>query len=86
MRGILLSNGALFVLCDNITVRVSPSGKCGISPVSYQVLEWELRTEPPHTWDYVSEAYIRSMDGGVYDKIMEIVTQTRKTLGLSEDE
>ena len=86
MKGILILRGALFVLCDNITVRVSPSGKCGISPVSYQVLEWELRTEPPHTWDYVSEEYIRSMDGGVYDKIMEVVTQTRKTLGLSEDE
>ena len=86
MRGILLSHGVLFVECGLITVKVSKSGKCGVSPIMFGTLEWDLRTEPPNTWDYVSEAYIRSLDGGVYDKIMEVVTQTRKTLGLSEDE
>lgn len=86
MRGILLSNGALFVECGVITVRVSSSGECDVSPILFQTLEWDLGKEPPSTWEYVSEEYIRSMDGGVYDKIMEVVTQTRKTLDLSEDE
>ena len=80
MRGILLSHGALFVECDMLTVRVLPSGECGVSPILFGTLEWDLGKEPPDTWQYVSEGEIRAMEGGVYEKILAVVQNARDLL------
>ena len=69
MKGIRLSHGAVFVTDGVHTVRLLPSGECGVSPVLYGSLEWELRCEPPHTWDYISEWEIDDLPDGGGEKI-----------------
>ena len=85
MKGIRLSHGAVFVSDGLFTVRLLPTGECEPSHVLLQSLEWELRTEPPHTWDYMTEAEIRALPGGGYEKICAVlekmygVTETKKS-------
>ena len=81
MRGIQIHGGALFVEHEGVTVRVSPSGKCGVSPILYMVMEWETRTMPPDQWDYLTESNIRAIENGVYDKILAIVQKVRRSHG-----
>ncbi|MBQ8447674.1 MAG: hypothetical protein IJX27_01930 [Clostridia bacterium] len=81
MKGIRLSHGVIFVTDGLHTVRLLPSGECGTSPVLYSVLEWELRTEPPHTWDYVYERELESLPGGGYEKICAAFERIYKTEG-----
>jgi hypothetical protein len=69
MKGIRLSHGAVFVTDGEFTVRLLPSGECGASPILYGSLEWSLRTEPPHTWDYISEWEIDNLPDGGGEKI-----------------
>lgn len=69
MKGIRLSHGAVFVTDGVHTVRLLPSGECGTSPVLYGALEWELRCEPPHTWDYIGEWEIQNLPDGGGEKI-----------------
>ena len=71
MRGIRLSHGVSFIEHQDMTYRVLPSGVCEASPILLSVLEWDLRTEPPHTWDYLTDGDIRAMEGGIYEKILE---------------
>ena len=72
MKGIRLSHGAIFVTDGTHTVRLLPSGKCTVSPISYATLEWDLRTEPPESWDYVLEGELRSLPNGAYEKILAV--------------
>ena len=69
MKGIKISHGAIFVYDGLFTVRLSKNGECGSSPISYPVLEWDLRTEHPSTWEYLTERDIRGLPDGGYDKI-----------------
>ena len=80
MKGIRLSNGAIFVSDGLITVKLSKDGECGASPIAYEVLEWDLRTESPDKWEYVSEAELRALDDGGYDKICATIKYIRNTL------
>ena len=77
MKGIQIIGGAAFVECDGVTVRIL-NGKCEISPVLLPSLEWELRTEPPHTWDYLCESDIRAMGDAVYTQILNITEKVKK--------
>ena len=85
MNGIRLSHGTVFVSDGLFTVRLLPTGECGPSPVLLSSLEWELRTEPPHTWDYMTDGEIRALPGGGFEKIcaafekMYGVTETWKS-------
>jgi hypothetical protein len=69
MKGIRLSHGAVFVTDGCYTVRLLKSGECGPSPITYNSLEWDLRTEPPHTWDYIFEYEIENLPDGGGEKI-----------------
>ena len=80
MKGIRLSHGAVFVTDGRLTVRLLPSGACGISPVSYNVLEWDLRTESPDSWEYLSEAEIRALPDGGAEKILAAFDNARRIL------
>jgi hypothetical protein len=68
MRGIKLSHGVIFVNDGLITVRVLPSGEVGVSPVTFQTLEWQLKNEPLDSYDYLTEGEIESLKD--YDKIL----------------
>jgi hypothetical protein len=68
MIGIKLSHGVIFVNDGLITVRVLPSGEVGVSPVTFQTLEWQLKNEPLDSYDYLTEGEIESLKD--YDKIL----------------
>ena len=80
MKGIKLSHGAVFVYDGLFTVKLSRSGECGPSPITYQVLEWDLRTESPDSWEYLTEGDIRGLPDGGYDKICAAFEKIHKTL------
>ena len=88
MKGIRLSYGTVFVSDGLFTVRLLPTGECEPSHVLLPSLEWELRTEPPHTWDYMTEAEIRALPDGGFEKICAVfekmhgVTETEKSAGM----
>lgn len=81
MKGIRLSHGVIFVSDGTVTVKVKANGECEISPISYEVLEWDLRCENPNSWDYVSEYELKALPDGLYDRIMAVFEKTRKVLG-----
>ena len=85
MQGIRLSHGAVFVTDGVFTVRLLPSGKCGASPVTYHTLEWELRTEPPSTWEYISELEIRNLPDGGFEKISAAFEDIHKLVDISKN-
>lgn len=84
MKAIRIVNGALFVSDGTLTVRLLPSGECGPSPIMYEVLEWDLRTERPETWCYLSEGEICALPS--YAKIEQTFGELYKTLGLEKEE
>ena len=78
MKGIKLSHGAVFVYDGLFTVKLSKTGECGPSPIAYPVLEWDLRTEPPDTWDYIFES---DLNESTREQIRRIVEKYRRILG-----
>jgi hypothetical protein len=78
MKGIRLSHGVIFATDGLITVRLSKDGECGASPIAYEVLEWDLRTEPPDTWDYIFES---DLNENTREQIRRIVEKYRRILG-----
>ena len=77
MRGIRLSHGVTFVECDGITVRIMTDGHCELSPILFDVLEWDLRTESPDRWTYIDEADI---DKSTRQQIEHIVAKVNEIL------
>lgn len=80
MRGIRLACGTIFVSDGLVTVRLLKSGECEVSPIAYEVVEWDLRTEPPEKWEYITESDLRDLPNGGYDKIRAVLNNTRKIL------
>lgn len=85
MKGILITNGALFVACGRMTYR-SREGKWEVSPVSYNSLAWELRTEPPERYTMLSDSDIRALDEEILTGLFAIHRKTCATLGLDAEE
>ncbi|MBE6645232.1 MAG: hypothetical protein E7612_07660 [Ruminococcaceae bacterium] len=81
MKGIRLSHGAIFVTDGVYTVRLLPSGECGSSPLPYHSLEWDLSSEPPHTWDYITEREIMNLPNGGGEKILAAFAEVYALLG-----
>ena len=79
MRGIRLRHGVTFVEYEGITVRIRANGECGLSPISLSSLEWDLRTEPPHTWDYITRS---DVDENTFREIERIVLHVHQILGM----
>ncbi len=71
MRGIQLTHGATFVERHGVTVRIL-KGKCELSPILFPSLEWDLRTEPPDTWCYMTEDDIRGLGEEIFSEIVRI--------------
>lgn len=74
MRGIRLTHGATFVEHHGVTVRIS-KGKCELSPVLFPSLEWDLRTEPPDTWEYLTDGDIRGLGEEIFSEIVRIADE-----------
>ena len=80
MRGIRLRHGVSFVEADGITIRINKDGSCELSPILLPSLEWDLRTEPPETWDYISESEIAAYGENTLRQIKAIVAKFHKTI------
>lgn len=78
MRGIRLRHGVSFVECDGVTLRIKADGICELSPITLSALEWDLRTEPPETWDYIFES---DLNESTREQIRRIVEKYRRILG-----
>ena len=78
MRGIRLRHGVSFVECDGVTIRIKADGTCELSPITLSALEWDLRTEPPDTWDYIFES---DLNESTREQIRRIVEKYRRILG-----
>ena len=78
MRGIRLRHGVFFVEYGGVTVRIKADGTCGLSPITLPALEWDLRTEPPETWDYIFES---DLNERTREQIRRIVEKYRSILG-----
>ena len=70
--------GVTFVECDGVTVRINADGKGGLSPIMFPVLEWDLRTEPPETWEYIFES---DLSEDTREQIKRITEKYRDILG-----
>ena len=77
MRGIRLRHGVTFVEHDGVTVRILADGTCGLSPIMFPSLEWDLRCEPPETWNYIFES---DLDGDMREQIERVVAKVRGIL------
>lgn len=78
MRGIRMKHGVTFVEIDNITIRINADGSCDLSPVMLPSLEWELRTEPPQNWTYITSSDIDSYGEDTKRQIEEILNRVRR--------
>ena len=59
MKGIAYPFGTIFVTDGGYTLRKTKRTDWQISPVSFSSIEWDLRTENPNTWSYLSEQEIK---------------------------
>ena len=78
MRGIKLSHGVYFVEYKGVTIRINQNLICEISPILLSSLEWDLRTEPPETWDYIYDEDIASFGADTLEKIKQIAAEFRR--------
>ena len=81
MKGIVLSFGTVFVTDGIHTLRKTKTTDWQISPVSYQSIEWDLRTEPPDTWDYLTESDVIALPDGGYEKILALLEKLEAKSG-----
>lgn len=80
MQGIKLAHGTVFVTDGLFTARLLKNGECTLSPITYRNLEWDLRTENPNCWEYMSESDIRALKDGAYEKIKALFESCHKKL------
>ena len=81
MRGIKLQHNVAFVEHDGVTVRINADGTCDLSPVLLSALEWELRTEPPKTWTYITDSDIDAFGKDTLQQIERIVAEFHEIIG-----
>ena len=76
MQAIRLKHGVIFVKKDGVTVRISANGECEISPILFESLEWDLRTEPPSQWEYITEGDIMALGKETYNQLLDLINKT----------
>lgn len=81
MRGIKLSHGVIFIECEGVPIRINADGKCALSPIQLPSLEWDLRTEPPESWTYITQSDIDSLEEDTRQQIAHIVAEFHEILG-----
>ena len=81
MRGIKLKHGVIFLEIDGVSIKIKANGEVGLSPVLFDTIEWDLRTEPPSEWEYVTEGDIRGMGDGIYEAAKAKADAVNETLG-----
>ena len=63
MKGIKLKNGVIFVEWGGFsTYRYTEREGWEVSPVMYQVVEWDMKNEGPDAFEFLTEGEIRALD------------------------
>ena len=71
MRGMALRHGVTFVEHNGVTVKIK-DGAVSRAPMTFDTLEFELRTESPDTWVYMTEGDIRGLGEEIFESIMKM--------------
>lgn len=80
MRAMRLKHGVIFVEQNGITLRLV-GGRWGLSPVMYDVLEWDLRGEGPDAYECFSESDLRGLGERLWSEMLSLFEKTERTLG-----
>ena len=83
MRAIQVKNGGLFVEWGISTYRYTARSGWTLSPVLYSTLEWDLSSESPDSYEYLTEGDVRALD--TFPALLALHTETAKKLGLPID-
>ncbi len=81
MRGMQIKNGALFVEWGSLTYRCSEREGWGVSPISFSTLQWDMRSESPERYEYLTVGEILSLDS--YGELKRLHEKNCKLLGLA---
>ncbi len=84
IKGIQLKNGVIFVEWGGFSTYRYNGEAWDVSPVLYRVVEWDMRTEGPDAFEYLSEGEIRALP--TFDALYAVHKKTCETLGWKVDE
>lgn len=84
IKGMRLKHGVIFVEWGGFsTYRYTKTG-WEVSPVLYNVVEWDMRTEGPDAYEFLSESEIRALD--TFEELYAVHKKTCEILGWEMDE
>ena len=81
MRAIRMKHGVVFLKIDGVSIKIKANGEVGLSPILFDNVEWDLRTEPPSEWEYITESDVRGLGEGVYEAVLAEADSYNKLLG-----
>ena len=84
IKGIRLKHGVIFVEWGGFSTYRYSRGAWDVSPVLYHVLEWDLQTESPDSWEYMTEGEIRGLD--TFDELCAVHKKTCEIFGWKVEE
>ena len=59
---------------------LTPMSALTVSLCNVMVVEWDLRCEPLDQWEYLTESRIKTLDNGVYEKVLAVVNRVHSAL------
>ena len=80
MRGIKLKHGVIFVEHSGVTIRINADHTCELSPILLPSLEWSLQSEPPSSWDYLTQSDFDAFGTEIRQQIQQIVAEFHDTI------
>ncbi len=79
MKAIRLKNGVIFVEWGGFSTYRYDGEVWDVSPVLYSVVEWDMRTEGPDAFEYLTEGEIRAL--AHFDALSALHKKTCEILG-----
>ena len=79
MRGIKMKHGVVFMKRGLSTLKFV-NGKWKISNIDLNVLEWDLRTEPPDSYHEFYEEDVMAMGKEVHSQMIELFEKIENVL------
>ena len=81
IKGIRLLRGGILFVTDGLhTFTYTEKRGWSFAKMPYFVLEHDLATEPPESWEYISEADVRSLPDGAYEEFLLLLEKANSTL------
>ena len=84
IKGIRLKHGVIFVEWGGFSTYRYNGEAWEVSPVLYKVVEWDMRTESPDSWEYMTEGDVRGLD--TFDELYALHKKTCEIFGWKVEE